>query len=26
VTTTLMSDPDARRALVETVLGLVPAG
>jgi LPPG:FO 2-phospho-L-lactate transferase len=24
VTTTLMSDPDARRALVETVLGLVP--
>ena len=26
VTTTLMSEPDARRALVETVLGLVPAG
>jgi LPPG:FO 2-phospho-L-lactate transferase len=25
VTTTLMSEPDARRALVETVLGLVPA-
>src|SRR4051794_37079706 len=25
VTRTLMSDPDARRALVETVLGLVPA-
>jgi LPPG:FO 2-phospho-L-lactate transferase len=24
VTTTLMSEPDARRALVETVLGLVP--
>jgi LPPG:FO 2-phospho-L-lactate transferase len=26
VTTTLMSEPEARRALVETVLGLVPAG
>jgi LPPG:FO 2-phospho-L-lactate transferase len=26
VTRTLMSEPDARRALVETVLGLVPAG
>jgi LPPG:FO 2-phospho-L-lactate transferase len=25
LTTTLMSEPDARRALVETVLGLVPA-
>jgi hypothetical protein len=25
VTQTLMSEPDARRALVETVLGLVPA-
>jgi LPPG:FO 2-phospho-L-lactate transferase len=25
VTTTLMSEPDARRALVETVLGLVPS-
>ena len=26
VTTTLMSEPGARRALIETVLGLVPAG